>query len=263
MNSTLALQKSDYESEVADFLGLGRSPTGWNADDTDRNKLDVASGLRRFYYCGHPWSFLDLFAEVTLPQGVTNVTLPDDFGGVNGGAYATLTNSSTVVLRRLMFRGPGEVQMALSSTQNATGQPQIISIRAKKNMGTGKMQVCEIFMFPETDQEYTLKFPYFATPNYLLDVTQPFAYGGVEHHETIMECCLAVAEIRRDNMIGVHAAESERLLKRSMDIDRRKNPTNLGQNSDRSDGTDWDRRWNGHGYTGNLGGVTIDGVYYS
>ena len=266
MNSTLALKKSDYESEVGDFLGLGRGELGgeeaWADEDKTRIQMDVSSGLKRFYFCGHPWSFLKPFAELLLKSGETTVRMPDDFGGVDDGVQVAITNSSLILLAALDFTGPGRVQKAISELPNATGMPRLISQRPVKNMPAGKMQVSELFVFPTSDQDYTLTFPYFITPNYLTDVSQPYAYGGVEHHETILECCLAVAEARRDNVLTVHSAEAQRLLAASIQMDKRKQPNNLGYNNDRSDKTNWWERWNGHGWSNTGGGVTVNGTLY-
>ena len=263
MNSTLALAKADYEKEVGYFLGYGRGAgdgdSEWTADQQIIITADVKSGLRRWYYCGHPWSFLKPFAAIAIPEGATTVELPDDFGGIDGGTTANLTNSSNSFLARLQFKNPGKVLQALSEATAATGPTRIISIRPVKALKPGKMQTQELYFFPEADQDYTLTFPYFVTPNYLLDHT-PYAYGGVEHHEAILESCLAVAEARRDNAMNVHSAEFKRLLQLSVEIDRRKQPTNLGQNRDTSDGVGFDQ-WNGHGWQA-TGGVTINDVYY-
>lgn len=265
MNSTLALQKRDYESEVGDFMGWGRGEHGgdedWPADKVIKIQMDVKSGLRRFYYCSHPWSFLNPMAETILASGTTSTVLPDDFGGIDGGTKATLLNSNQTYIRPLWFTGPQRVTQAEAELSESTGCPRIIAIRPVKGMASGKMQRWELAYFPETDQAYTLAFPYFVTPDYLLDVTQPFAYGGVEHHETILESCLAVAEMRRDNNAGVHAMEFQRLLAMSIAIDRRKQPTNLGPSYDSSDGVDWDK-YNGHGYVTEEG-VLINGVRYT
>lgn len=238
MNSTLALKKAHYESEVAEFRGFGRGEdagdTAWTDKMLTTIQMDVASGLRRFYYCGHPWTFLKPYASLTLPDGATTVQLPDDFGGVDQAAMVVVANSDGQYVAELSFEGAGKV-VRLSSESTSSGPPVCIAQRPLKQMQSGKMQRSELYVFPTSDQDYTLTFPYFITPNYLLDVTQPFAYGGIEHHETILECCLAVAEARRDNQLGVHSNEAQRLLQQSIQIDRRKQPTRIGYNGDRSD----------------------------
>src|SRR3990167_7786415 len=229
MNSTLALKKADYESEVGDFMGWGRGEdagdSAWTTRQLTLIRMDVASGLRTFYYA-HPWSFMQPFANVTLLEGNTIASLPDDYGGVNGGAKVDVKDESETFVRSLYFGNPAKVVRALAETQT-TGSPTMLAMRPVKTLTPGKMQKDELVVFPEADQDYTLVFPYFFTPNYLLDVTQPFALGGVDHHETILECCLAVAELRRDNQLGVHNQKAEMLLKKSISSDQRKNPRRL------------------------------------
>jgi hypothetical protein len=266
MNSTLALQKSDYEAEVGEFMGRGRglgtaNDPAWSSEDDTKIKFDVKSGLRRFYWPGHVWSFLKPFATLTLTSGESSVELPDDFGGVDQGARCLVIDPDGNGVMTLTFCGPQSVEAAIVGNTGSTGLPVMIAQRPQKEMANGKMQRSELIVFPEADQTYTLKFPYFITPNYLLDVTQPFAYGGVEHHETILECCLAVAELRRDNILGVHSAESQRLLQRSVEMDRLKQPKRLGMNLDYSDHVDYDPL-NTRGWTPG-GGVTINGTLYT
>lgn len=266
MNSTLALAKSDYEQEVGAFWGFGRGKDAgnpaWQPSQVTNIQADVKAGLRAWYYCGHAWSFMKPFCQITLPKGSTTVTLPDDFGGVDGGERACLTNTSLLFLQWLPFTGPPKVQQALSQLPNAVGITRLISVRPIKKMESGKMQRDELFFFPKADQDYTVTFPYFFTPNYLLDVKQPYAFGGVEHHEAIKESCLAAAEKRRGGETA-HQAEFQRLLQLSMQIDRRRQPTNLGQNLDNSDrGNPWEK-YAGHGWSNNGGGVTINGTLYT
>lgn len=263
MNSTLVLNKSDYEEEVGEFMGRGRglgtaNNPAWSEEDDHKVKFDVKSALRRFYWCGHPWSFLKPVKEVTLASGESVVLLADDFGGVDQGARCLVIDADGNNLYTTTFVGPEDVANAGVSTE--TGPPRKIAQRPQRQMAAGKMQRSELVVFPTADQAYTLKFPCFFTPDYLLDVTQPFAYGGIEHHETILEHCLAVAEQRRDGVQGIHTATAERLLQKSIEIDRRKQPKTLGMNLDKSDQV-WDPM-NTRGWTPG-GGVMIDGVLYT
>lgn len=268
MLSTLALKKSDFEQEVGSFMGWGRGGPGgtpaWSATNVLNIQMDVASGLRRFYFVGHPWSFLKPMAEMTLPSGETTLTLPDDYCGVDGGCRIAVSQASDGLSRFFCyFTNPLRVVQALQATPEATGVPRLIAQRPVKAIQPGKMQRSELIVWPIPEQDYTLTFPYLIAPNYLLDITQPYAYGGVEHHETILECCLAAAEQRRDNALGVHTQKSEDLLGKSVHMDRLKNPIKLGQNLDFSDRTEWERwgRWNGHGWNP-ANGVNYEGVLH-
>lgn len=263
MNSTLALKKADYEAEIGSFLGFGRGEARgdvpWTSAQETIVRFDCASGIRRFYYCGHPWSFMHPVAELTLRSGERTVSLPDDFGGVDAGAEISITTDSGGFRAAYQFCGQGRVEKAYSNEQDATGPPVMIAMRPIKKMEPGKMQTMELHIYPEADQDYTLRFPYFFNANYLTDVT-PYVYGGVENHEAILECCLAVAEMRRDNTVGVHAMEANRLLAIAISLDKRRQPKHLGYNYDRSDDLGHDERWNRSMTISN--GVIINGVLY-
>ncbi len=260
MPSPLALKKADYQAEMGSYLGWGR--TEW-ADDEGKDakmQMDTASALRRFYWPGHPWSFLKQPVSLTLLTGETTVAIPESYAGLDGGTEISVLDSSDNRIAKLMPIHWGTVQARFGSG-TSTGSPLLISQRPVKNVPPGTTQRSEFYIWPEADQDYTLTFPAFYTPDYLLDAKFPYALGGIEHHETILEICLSVVELRRDNMRGVHNQEAEIMLRKSIAMDMRKQPIKLGVNRDRSDGPEFDR-WNGHGFGSFQGGVTIDGIRY-
>ncbi len=264
MISTLALKKSDYQAEMGSYLGWGR--TEWADDEGKLAKIqmDTASALRKFYWPGHPWSFLKQTATLTLLEGATTVAIPEWYAGLDGGTEIIVLDSSENRIVKLMPVHWNTVQGKFGTGTN-TGSPLFIAQRPIKNVPAGGTQRTEFYVWPEANADYTLVFPAFFTPDYLLDVKMPYALGGVEHHETILEMCLAAVELRRDNVRGIHSQEAEIQLKKSIAMDARKQPIKLGYNQDRSDGPDWDKwnRFNGHGWGDNAGGVTIDGVRYT
>ena len=259
MNSTLAVAKAEYESECGEYLGVGRTAAEWDAKAAIWVPQAVKEGLRAFYWPGHTWSFLKPQAQVVFLEGDHTVQLPDDFCGVDGGIQINVVDANGYLVSQKRFCGVGKVQAAIDATASTlTGRPELIALRPRKQMAPGKMQSFEMIIYPEADQEYTLKFPYYITPDYLTDVT-PYVYGGVEHHNTIMECCLAAAELKRDGMIGPHNAEKQRLLGISISNDRLKQPKKLGYNGDNSDGCE-----DGNETYRNIAtGVTYEGTFYS
>src|SRR5690242_19895976 len=110
MQSTLALRKSDFESAVGDFMGMGRNTEEWTDDEEiARVREDVATALRKFYFCGHPWSFLKPAAQVTLLTGNSTTALPDDFCGTDAGTMVSVLNSSDVAIWQVKLSGHGTV----------------------------------------------------------------------------------------------------------------------------------------------------------
>ncbi len=238
MEPTLALTKAKYEIEVSDFCGTRRDPTRWSAENVDRIRSYIESGLRRFYYCfpPHDWSFLRPFASLTLASGERTVSLPDDFGGVEG--RVSISDASAGVFLPINFGNAAMIQEMYSATPSMTGRPQVASLRMLRAMSKESGQRAELFVFPEADAAYTLTFQYYMNPSYLLDHQMPYAYGGAEHSETIQESCLAVAEERRFNIAtnaGPHGQAFTKLLLVSQALDRRKKPQWIGQNLDFSD----------------------------
>jgi len=259
--STLSLTKLHYQQQVGIFLGWGGGSAygdeAWTTDKQNKIDFDVASGLRRFYYCGFDWSFLKPYASLIFTSGATTLALPDDFGGMEG--RIAISDGSSGVYLPLDLYPPGKVQQAYSESPTQTGRPRLASLRALKETAPNHGQRQEMFLFPTADADYTLTFAYYITPDYLLDTRMPYAYGGSEHSETILEGCLAVAEERRDSRKGVHNLAFENLLQASIKMDRRKRPQSMGYNGDNSDAIDRLVPARGQSWTP----VTINGVEYT
>lgn len=263
MNSTLAWSRKQYESEVGEFMGWGKGEAfddvPWETPVALKIKDDVRSALSQFYFCGnHNWSFLKIYAEIVFREGETSADLPDDFGGVDAGANASIRDADDKWYGTLEFESDVRVMNSLDREPTQTGRPMRLAQQAKKLIPSGAVPKSRLVVFPVPDQAYTVRFPYYIAPNYLLDEAD-YPYGGVEHHQCILEHCLAVAEKRRDGIVGLHSMEAMRLLNLSILMDRRKLPIKLGYNGDTSDDMGHQR----YGREMNEpGGVTINGVFY-
>ena len=116
----------------------------------------------------------------------------------------------------------------------------------------------QLRFWPISDASYNIKFAYYINPDFLTGAL-PFAYGGPEHAETLLESCLSVAEKLLDDRMDVHEKEFMKRLEVSKDMDRRKKPQVLGYNADRSD-YKW-RAWQRpfwHGWSP----ITVNGTQY-
>lgn len=245
---TLALRRYQLAAKVGDFLGYGRgseySETAW----TTRQQADIddciESGLRSFYWPAsadgtiHQWSFLRPTATLTLASGADSVGLPYDFGGIEGDI--TLLDSGRVPLP-VKLAGEGAIRNLYAQQPDATGHPELAAVVPLKVKGTKSGQRQELLVWPAADQEYTLELAYYLLPNALTDA-DPYAYGGAAHAETILEACLAVAELRKDDMLGPHDQKFRERLVASIAADRRLKPQSLGYNGDDSDGAGYRRR---------------------
>lgn len=257
--SSLTAAYKDLTGDVGFFLGWGRGEdngeTAWTAAQAAAVARCVKGGLRNFYFCGHEWSFLHPMASLTLASGESTVELPDDFGGVEG--QLTITTSSGAQWWPLHFGGVGEVYHAQAISPDATGRPQACCVEPVKGTTGTQGNRFRLRFWPEADAAYTLRFRYYVHPDYLSGAF-PFAYGGPQHAETILESCLAVAEKILDDAATVHAGEFAQRLEVSKELDRRMKPQHLGYNRDLSDCRD--RRFAGEWRSWSR--VTVNGVEY-
>ncbi len=215
MEPTLALRKADYEAKVGDYLGYGRG-TDYDEDEwTARATADirdcVESGIRQFYYppvlegeaTSYDWSFLKPVAVLQVPSGSQTVDLPDDFGGIEGQLLIFTSSDLSTSGAPWPIPITGMVRANYFLYPSATGQPTMAEVEPVKNMGPDAGQRHRLRLWPTPSEDYTLQFRYFINPNYLTG-EQPYAYGGPQHAETILESCLSIAENRRDDSRGVH-----------------------------------------------------------
>lgn len=267
--SSLALKKSDLESEVGLFLGYGRGSdagdTAWTSAQSAAIASCVKSGLRQFYFnpavpergvpASYSWSFLQPTLTVTLASGADSIDLPADFSGLQGNDL-TLSDSNRPVCR-IPLVGEGEIRRQFAYDADATGQPLMAAVRPLKERRGERGQRFELLFWPAADQAYTVEFTYHLTGEALTG-DAPYAYGGAAHAETILESCLAIAEQRLDDSMTVHSEKFKERLEASVAHDRRGKPQHLGYNADRSDAREWWGRRRGPG----IPTVTWDGVEY-
>ncbi len=188
-------------------------------------------------------------------------TLPWDFGGIDGPlrfAYDVDANklsyievTSDVVLNHLR-------QGTVSS-----GTPYRAAIVPLSTDGTQGQRQAVMFHPPPNDV-MTLHYRYYVLADALVDTSAEYPYGSVAHSETILESCLAIAEVREiDSSSTVHQDRFKELLQGSIDHDRRFGETvqKFGYNRDGSDGPD-ERRLQHPRHCHHHGLVTYEGVTY-
>ena len=262
MESSLVLQKKDFEAKVGSFLGYGRGAefeeTEWTSHQQAVITDCVESGLRRTYFPAvngqtYDWSWRKPYKELTLASGARTVELPDDFGGLEG--RITITSDSVTCPTAIDVYNEGRIHEAYAAFPDATGIPTMVALQHPKGVGPSRGQRSNIFVYPEADAEYTLGFAYYFVPD-ALSGRAPYAYGGPELSEVLLESCLAIAEERQDDQRGVHWMAFQEQLAAAVDADRRKKPQKFGYNGDRSDDMPTRRRHDDQVQ------VTFDGVAY-
>lgn len=243
IESTLTLAKTDFYANIGLHAGFGlgkdvHGETEWTARQLYVIRDCVNSGCRRFYDA-YNWTFKRPFHTAKLVSGFRTLELPDDFGGLEGGIHVSDSNSSSFLEVKLV--NPGSVEQMYSEAPDSTGRPEMVSLRQLKGTTGTRADRQEIFVWPEADAAYTLKFQYYLQAGALED-DSPYAYGGTKHSETIMAACLSVLEEKYNGVVnGPHAMAFARGLQVSVHKNQNERPRDLGYNGDSSDlsGSAW------------------------
>lgn len=264
--STLNDRYNDIAGDVGVYLGWGPGEKngGLAWDDEQQKRIDryMKSGLRSFYFPApidgvmYEWSFLKPIATLTLVESVDTVALPDDFGGFE--SVITIQPSGTEI------RAPWTIRLTLEAAVRAsyaecpttTGRPLQAALVAEKGVSLSKSSRQHLRFWPLPDTDYEVQFQYYLLPDYY-DGSKPYAYGGAAHAETILESCLAQAELKGDDMgDGPHAMKFKERLAASISMDRKNKAAFIGYNGDNSDGME--NNWYGrHGWQ--VAGITYNG----
>ena len=139
--------------------------------------------------------------------------LPDDFGRIVGDIhYESGIYSYPIVV-------VSEHRIAvLHQHDDSKAKPQFATTRFKESDGSdGQRQ--EIVWWPTPDSAYTLTYRYEVFVDELEAGDYPL--GGMKHSELITESCLAIAEQRENDEIGLHTQNFMRLLVTSIAQDRK------------------------------------------
>jgi hypothetical protein len=235
-DSSLLLGYTDFQKAVGSFLGYGSDATTWTESQVTEVDDLIQSGLRQFYLPIIPgtdqvysWSFLKPIASLATTANTGDYNLPDDFSGLVDekltfapGDYGHLP---------VTMIGEGQIRILRQKTE--AGRPRFASIRPKANTGAAG-QKFEILFYPTPDDAYILSYRYNVQPNKISTIS-PYPYGGMTNSECILESCLAMAENRSDDTVGLHQAKYQERLAASIRYDQKiSTPEYLGYNGDPS-----------------------------
>ena len=221
---------------IGDFLGwsMGEDFGGreWSAEEKTRLDFYVSSGLSQVYETpsvpehgvppSYPWSFLKPVKDLTLSSGAYTLTLPYDFGGLDGKIINTTTGANpkevdvTSDIRHMRAKHP-----------DTTGSPRMAEIEPIKGVGQERGQRFQLHVWPTADQAYTLQVPYFLIGS-ALTLEAPYPLGPASMREVYIESCLAIAERRLNNASGVHALYFHERLGAAVAKDKRLKPQFVG-----------------------------------
>lgn len=247
----LTINKAYLKRLIGDAFGYGPSPAIWDQTQSQRVKLALETGLRKFYMppvlpgekYAWEWSFLAPTSQMTMVPGKYEYDLPADF--CNLEQPFVYQPNTTVMYPPIRIVSERQVMAFLQRTV-AASMSTICCIRPKQlDQSAGTRY--EVLFWPVPDQAYGLTYTYQIYPSMLgAEVALPF--GGQASAQTIIEACLAaVEEIKGER--GLHSELFMEHMRTSVSHDRKVNtPQTLGRNHDRSD-RGYGRYW---GYTGSF-----------
>ena len=230
--STLIADYTKLQKSVGFFLGFGRDPETWAANQTESVAEFMESGIRKVYFCGYKWSFLRPTHDFALDNGKRIINLPHDFGGLEGHLSIFANNSSA--WEPIPVVGEGTILANYARLPETTGPPECVAIVPLKGSHAQRSQEFEIHVWPQADRDYILRGQYYFAPS-MISGKFPYLYGGVQHAEMYLSSCKAVAELDADDEPGPQAQEFMRLLEISKELDGRNKPQVHGKMRDRSD----------------------------
>jgi len=234
----LQLNFDDIYTEIADYLGWSRSPSGERLTAARR----YANDGYRIFLMGvdprrggvHDWGFLSPAATLAVTAGQTATTLPDDFRSM-ADDFAFDTDGPG---RRLRQVSVVEIMTRRAGAGTWRGICSLYAIQPTA-FSASDGQKYEALWWPTPAADVTLNYRYRANPAEMATATDR-PMGGPAHAQTILQAGLMIAEARANDgqtagVVGYHKGLFEQLMSHSIDLDRRHVPAGLGINADGSD----------------------------
>lgn len=232
----ITLVYSDILKEVGYYLGYGRSTGLYTSAQQSFCDDVISAGLRRFINPppvrpgepGHSWSFMNPVGSLVTVIGQGDYTLPFDFeqaiGDLTFAPYAAPFSCKQVSGQRIRELRQWPVPPVIYQW------PEYYAIEPVLATGTAGQRY-QLMLYPAPNAVYTLGFKYRVATS-KMSAAYPYPPGGPEHGETILEACLAVAEERTDDKMGVHNQKFMERLAASVSRDRAAGiPDTLGYNT--------------------------------
>jgi hypothetical protein len=156
-----------------------------------------------------------------------NYDCPDDFGGM----YGRFNFGADQAWSPIEERACNQIS-ALRTGYTGTSAPRYFAVQVKPFVQTTG-QRWEWMFFPAPDTAYTLNYMYNVLAQSLHRTLRPYPLGGMEHGETIKQCCLAQAELSQMRIAGDHCGLEQRMLAAAIRRDaERMGPKTLGRMGD-------------------------------
>jgi hypothetical protein len=210
--------------EIGRFANSGRSSSDW--DSTQELDIEdcIRRGVRRWYWPEidqksgeiYHWSFLQESFEIAIAAGQNTYALPEVFSRMaedlvceDGSNRFPLRKANDSMIRRLI------------STENKQGIPRYYAISSSVAIPSENRSL-ELTLYPVPSENMTLRGVMDIEPPEISS-ENPYVLGGAVHAETVLESCLAAAEITFFPELGPgdHRANFEKYLIRSIEYDRK------------------------------------------
>lgn len=226
MADSLRLTFKEVYVKVAEYLGLGSSPTG---TDLTTVKDIVKRAYREFLMpidastgTVYRWHFLQRTTTLSCVSGVDTYDLPTGFSRLVIPFTHTTPLSYNPVEKDL------EYMYLIKSQTTGNGYPVWFAIKVDEfDQVTG--QKTQVVFYPTPSSSFDYYYTYLVTPPAPVNDDE-FFIGDEYASECILEKSLAVAEISKHDEEGGHSAKAERLLQSAIGEDKKKYYIpNLGQ----------------------------------
>lgn len=241
--STASLTRAHIETALRRYLQYGLTAVLETDQETHLDQM-VLYGENMFYKgtvlpgetTVHRWSFLEPQGSISVSADDYTYNLPDDFGGFKSAGLSLDPSDDAVEDVRLTSIDFINRQRALDVTISVE-TPTHAAYRLKDRAQTTGQRF-ELILWPTPSTDCTLYFRYYSTPTATTDGA-PYPLGGQPHGMTLLEACLAAAELHmNDESNGPHFQEFMRLMQSSVAFDRAQTtPQYFGKNLDRSQST--------------------------
>lgn len=260
---SLSVDRDYLERMIGRKMDFGPHSGAWTTGQYEQVKEALRQGLRQFYQppvlpnekAPHEWSFLRPLCTLTTEDAKNTYDLPESFAHLLGPLTYV---PGTAMYPPVIEISEHQIRIWQQST-TATGQPTHVAILPKPlDEGTGGTRY-EALLWPTPDSAYGLNYRCALNPD-LLAAGNSFPFGGQPHAQTVLESCLAAAEVVGGMKSREHYQRFLVCLQASIGHDRRVNsPQTLGSASE------WDqesRTWGTrHDWSAQL--VTYNGAVVS
>lgn len=217
----LTLTFDELQKQVADFMIGTRVLRRINPEETERLNAVIFNGLRKFYYpamlsveLAHDWSFLLSSFEFKTQANVSDYTMPFDFGGTVGQLHHEPADNIRTSITKVT---PNRIIQQRQANVTIVNWPTMYAETAAHTGGRSSTR-WQMMLWPTPAGEYNLKGRMRILP-LAPNGAQIYLYGGPEHSQTIIEACLAEAEMKVDGQTGPHAMAFKECLLTSIYLD--------------------------------------------